>query len=102
MYRRLIGYTYNKHLSEEIKSHLIHISDDYAMMKIWLISNYGGPSRILGDIISNLSKRGKLAPNNRKEKFKFYSAITGAIQRLERLSRVTYINESQIGSLSAI
>ena len=30
---------YNKHLSEEIKSHLINISDDYRMMKTWLISN---------------------------------------------------------------
>ena len=76
---------YNKHLSEEIKSHLIHISDEYSMMKIWLISNYGGPSRIDGDIVNNLSKKGKPTPDNRKEKFRFYSAITGAIQRLERL-----------------
>ena len=41
---------YNKHVSEEIKSHLINISDDYALIKTWLISNYGGPSRIVGDI----------------------------------------------------
>ena len=34
---------YNKHLSEEIKSHIINISDDYNAMKTWLISNYGGP-----------------------------------------------------------
>ena len=68
---------YNKHLSEEIKSHLINISDDYGMMKNWLISNYGGPSRIVGDIINNLSNRSKPAPDNRKEKFSFYSAITG-------------------------
>ena len=77
---------YNKHLSDEIKFHLINISDDYGMMKTWLITNYGGPLRIVGDIISNLSKRAKPAPDNRKEKFSFYAAITGAIQRLERLS----------------
>ena len=77
---------------------MTHISDDYGMMKTWLISNYSGPSRIVGDIINNLAKRGKPAFNNRKEKFSFYSAITGAIQRLLRLSRVTHINGAQLES----
>ena len=36
---------YNKHLSDEIKFHLINISDDYGMMNSWLITNYGEPSR---------------------------------------------------------
>ena len=57
-------------------------------MKTWLISNYGGPS--VGDIIGNLSRKSK--GGNRKEKFVFYSSITGAIQRLERLSRVTFVD----------
>ena len=47
---------YNKHLFEEIKSHLINISDNYDLMKTWLVNNYGGPSRIVGDIVSNLEK----------------------------------------------
>ena len=89
---------YNKHLSDEIKSHLINISDDYSMMKTWLIYNYGGPSRIVGDIINNLSKRIKPAPDNRKDKFSFYSAITRAIQRLEWRSRVTHINGAKLES----
>ena len=72
---------YNKHLSEEIKSHLINVSD-YHLMKTWLINTYGGPSRIVGDIISNLSRKPKPVGANRKDKFVFYSAITGAIQRL--------------------
>ena len=48
--------------------------------------------RIVGDIVSNLSRKSKPMPGNRKKKFSFYSAITGSIQRLERLSRVSYIN----------
>ena len=68
------------------------------MMKTWLISNYGGLSRIVGDIINNLSKRSTPAPEKRKEKISYYSAITGAIQRLERLSRVTHINGAELGS----
>ena len=35
-------------------------------------------------------------PGNRKEKFSFYAAITGSIQRLERLSRVGYINGAEL------
>ena len=68
------------------------------MMKTWLIYNYGGPSRIVGDIINNLSKRIKPAPDNRKDKFSFYSAITRAIQRLEWRSRVTHINGAKLES----
>ena len=50
---------YNKHLSEEIKSHIINISDNYSLMKSWSITNYGGPSRIVGDIINNISRKSK-------------------------------------------
>ena len=81
---------YNRHLSEEIKSRLINISDNYELMKQWLIKNDRGPSRIVGDIIGNLIRKPKPAIGKRKEKFVFYSAITGAMQRLERLSRVSY------------
>ena len=67
-------------------------------MKEWLIKNYGGPSRIVGDIIGNLIRKPKPAIGNRKEKFVFYSAITGAMQRLERLSRVSYIERTELES----
>ena len=50
---------YNKHLSNEIKSHIINISDNYSLMKTWLITNYAGPSRIVGDIINNLFRKSK-------------------------------------------
>ena len=89
---------YNRHLSEEIKAGLINISDNYESMKQWLIKNYGGSSRIVGDIVSNLMRKPKPATGNQKEKFAFYSAITGAIQWLERLSRVSYIDSSELES----
>ena len=50
----------------------------------------------MGDIIGNLSRKSKPVVGNRKEKFAFYSAITGAIQRLERLSRVNYIDRTEL------
>ena len=87
---------YSKHLSEEIKSHLINISNNYILIKAWLINTYGGPSRIVGNIISNVSRKPKPVGGNRKDKFVFYSAITGAIQRLERLSRANYINKAEL------
>ena len=59
-------------------------------------STYGGLSRIVGDIINNLSRKSKPASGSRKEKFVFYSSITEAIQRLERLSRVNYINRAEL------
>ena len=50
---------YEKHLSDEIKSHLINICDNYSLMKTWLITNYGGPVRIMGDIVGNISRKSK-------------------------------------------
>ena len=89
---------YNKHLFEEIKSHLINISDNCSLMKPWLITNYGGLSRIVGDITNNFSIKSKPTGGNRKDKSVFFSAITGAIQRLERLSRVNYIDRAELES----
>ena len=74
------------------------MSDNYGLMKEWLIKNYGRPSRIVGDIISNLSRKTKPVGGNRKDKFVFYSTITGAIQRLERLSRANLIDKTELES----
>ena len=87
---------YNKHLSEEIKSQLIAVSDDYKSMKNWLIENYGSPFRIVNDIIGDLLGKRKPSADNRKMKFGFFSAITGAIQRLERLSRVSFVDGGEL------
>ena len=56
---------YNKHLSEEIKSQLISVSDDYKSMKDWLIENYGSSSWIVNDIIGDLLAKKKPPANNR-------------------------------------
>ena len=47
---------YNKHLSEDIKSYLINISDNYSLMKTWLINNYSRPSRIVISLVVCLEK----------------------------------------------
>ena len=53
-------------------------------------------SRIVNDIISNLALKPKPSASSKKEKYAFYSAITGAIQRLERLSPVSYIDKVEL------
>ena len=83
---------YNRHLSEEIMSKLINKSNSYAEMKQWRIQNYGGVSRIVNDIINDLSRRSKPGPYNSNAKFTFYAYISGALQRLERLSKVDGID----------
>ena len=87
---------YNRHLSEEIKRKLINKSDSYAEMKQWLILNYGGVSRIINNVISDLSCQNKPASNNSQGKFAFYAHISGALQRLERLSKVGGISTNDL------
>ena len=79
-------------MSEEIKSKLINKSDSYSEMKQWLILNYGGVSRIINDVICELSRRNKPTSNNSQGKFAFYAHILGALQRLERILKVDGIS----------
>ena len=87
---------YNKHLSEEIKNKLINMSDSYPEMKRWLINNYGVVSRIVSDIVNDLNRRAKPNPNNSAQRFTFYAGISGALQRMERLSRVGEIDRHEL------
>ena len=65
-------------------------------MKQWLISQYGGASRIVNDIVNALGRKPKPALNNRNEKHNYYTAITSALQRLERLAKVSSINNIEL------
>ena len=67
---------FNKHLSEEIKSKVINISDNYAEMKAWLIRTYGGPSRIVNDIVSNIALKPKPSSASKKEKYAFKTPLS--------------------------
>ena len=87
---------YNCHLSEEIKGKLINKSDSYVEMKQWLIQHYGGASRIINDIINDLSIRPKPNANDSNAKFTFYAHISGALARLERLSKVNCIDKIEL------
>ena len=60
-------------------------SDNYALMREWLVSSYGGASCIINDTVMALGKRKKLAPTDRSERFLHVSAILAALQQLEKL-----------------
>jgi len=86
---------YNRHLSEEINNKLINMSDSYTEMENWQISNYGGVSRIISDILNDLSRKTK--PNRiTVPRSSFYSCILGALQRMERLSKVGGIDRQEL------
>ncbi len=87
---------YNHHLSEEIKSKLINLSDSYSEMRSWLICNYGGVSRIVSDILRDLSRKPKPSSNNSNALFSFFAYVSGALQRLERLSKVSGIDKGDL------
>ena len=87
---------YNHHLSEEIKSKLINMSDSYTEMKSWLIHNYGGVSRIVSDIVRDLIRKPKPSSSNSNALFSFYAFVSGALQRLERLSKVNGIDRMDL------
>ena len=59
---------YNRHLSEDLKSRTLDCSDNFFELRKWLIREFGSPSRIIGDVITDLKSRSKpptmmLGPN---------------------------------------
>ena len=60
-------------------------SDNYTLMREWLISNYGEASCIVNNTIMALGRRKKPAGNDRAERYSHLSAIIAALQRLEKL-----------------
>jgi len=64
-------------------------------MENWQISNYGGVSRIISDILNDLSRKTK--PNRITVlRSSFYACILGALQRMERLSKVGVIDRQEL------
>ena len=63
-------------------------------MKSWLICNYGGVFRIVSDILRDLSRKPKPSSNNCSALFSFFAHVSGALQRLERLSKVSGIDKA--------
>ena len=55
-------------------------SDNYALMREWLVSNYGGAAHILNDTVMALNRRKKLAANDRSDRYLHVSAILAALQ----------------------
>ena len=87
---------YNRHLSEEIKSKLINTSDSYQETRQWLILQYGSASRIICDIINDLATRPKPGANDSNARFSFFSHISGALQCVERLTKIVEINKQEL------
>ena len=60
-------------------------SDNYALMREWLVSNYGRVACILNDTVMVLARRKKPAANDRSDRYLNVSAILAALQWLEKL-----------------
>ena len=73
------------HLSDDLKDKLITRSDNYALMREWLVQNYGGAARIINDTVMALTQRKKPSANDRSDRYLHISAIIAALQRLEKL-----------------
>lgn len=72
------------------------MSDSYVEIKNWLILNYGGVTRIVSDILNDLSKKVKPNQSNNAAKYSFYAYSSGALQRMERLSKVKGIDKQEL------
>ena len=60
-------------------------SDNYALMREWLVQNYGGAARILNDTVMALTQRKKSSANYCSDRYLHISAIIAALQQLEEL-----------------
>ena len=60
-------------------------SNNYALMREWLVSIYGEAARILNDTVMALTRRKKPTANNQSDRYLHVPAILAALQWLEKL-----------------
>ena len=61
-----------------------------------------GAPRIVNDIVSNLSSKPKPEFRSVGDKYNYYAAITSALQRLEKLAKVSSINKIELDNCLSI
>ena len=66
-------------LSEEIKTKVDDVSENYSKIKAQLISDYGSASRIVSYIMVGLAGRKKPLAGNKRERYQFYVNLTKAV-----------------------
>ena len=88
---------FNDHLSENIKSKTITIADNFAALKDWLFKEYGSPSRIIGEIIMGF--KGKTMPGDDNQKYSYFACLSLGLARLDKLSRVSQIDITELDNL---
>ena len=95
----------NKHLSEEIKSRIADFSDNFSRIREWLVKTYGGPERIIGDILARLRSQTRpsnpiaITPGDKGEQYAYFAAIASAIGRIDKLAKLPDINIMHLTSL---
>ena len=57
------------HLSDDLKDKLMTRSDNYALIREWLVQNYGGAARILNDTVMALTRRKKPSATDRADRY---------------------------------
>ena len=68
-----------KHLSADLKDKLMTRSDNFALMREWLVQNYGGTARIINDTVMALTPGKKPAANDGADRYTHISAIIAAL-----------------------
>ena len=61
-----------KHLPDDLRDKLMTRSDNFAMMREWLVSNYGGASPIINDTVVALGKQKKPVPTDCSVRYPLY------------------------------
>ena len=90
---------YNNHLSDDIKSQTIDISDNFSSLKKWMIREYGDPDTIVSEIVSSLSKKPKPVGDNLRERQKYFSNLCKSLARLDKLVRVPELDLDELDSI---
>ena len=96
--RQRAAQLYNRHLSEDIKSRTLDCSDNFIELKKWLIKEFGAPSRIIGDIITDLKSKPSPSNDSPKSRYIFYSNFGKSVARLDKLIRVSSIDVDELDS----
>jgi hypothetical protein len=87
---------HKKCLSPMIKAQTVHASNDYQVLKAWLVNRYGDAHTVIDTLVAALECARRPNTNAAKERLSYYLNISNTLTRLERMKTASPIPASEI------
>ena len=87
---------HKKYLSPMIRAQTVHASNDYPLLKAWLINRFGDALTVVDTLVASLECAKRPPSGAAKERLSYYLNISNVLMRLERMKTTAPVPAQEI------